>query len=473
MPPRVSLSMIVKNEEANLPACLESVADLVDEIVVVDTGSTDRTKDVAARFGARLYDFAWVDDFAAARNESLRHCTGRWVLWLDADDRVDEENRRRMRAVFAGLQDDLAVYMMRYRCAIGAVDGTTSMIDYARVFPNHPQVRWRYRVHEQIMPAVCALGGAVRLTDVVVDHTGYADPALTRRKHERNLRLLAMEDQDRPGNPQTLLNIALAQQGLGQPAESMPYLGRCLEILPAGSSMAPKVYSLLVQGHQWLGQPEQARAACREGRNRFPEDTELLYREVLLCQEAGDLAGAARTLLHMVETRPTSEAMHNAMDPAIRGHRGRHELAMLYYRLGRLGEAETQWRAALMDQPDYTPAWLGLGELLLRQSRWNDLERTVQKLDADPRRGVEAAVLRARGHMVRQNLAAARGELETACARSPGSWWPRLLLGDLLLQEGRDWAAAEKVLRELLAIDPDHAATQNKLAAVLARQGRS
>ncbi len=153
---------------------------------------------------------------------------------------------------------------------------------------------------------------------MVVDHTGYADPALTRRKHERNLRLLAMEDRDRPNNPQTLLNIALAYQGLSKPAESMPFLRRCLEILPTDSSMRPKVYSLLVQGHQWLGQAEQARTACREGRSRFPEDTELLYREVLMCQESGDLAGAAAVLLHMVETRPSNRAIHQAFDPALR-----------------------------------------------------------------------------------------------------------------------------------------------------------
>src|SRR5205823_2066366 len=76
---RVSLSMIVKNEEANLPHCLGSVADLVDEIVLVDTGSADRTKEVAAQFGARVHDFPWADSFGAARNESLRHCTGQWV----------------------------------------------------------------------------------------------------------------------------------------------------------------------------------------------------------------------------------------------------------------------------------------------------------------------------------------------------------------------------------------------------------
>src|SRR5262249_47267760 len=79
--PRVSLCMIVKNEEAHLPGCLECVADLVNEIVMVDTGSTDGTRAVAERFGARVVDFPWGEDFAAARNESLRHATGQWIFW--------------------------------------------------------------------------------------------------------------------------------------------------------------------------------------------------------------------------------------------------------------------------------------------------------------------------------------------------------------------------------------------------------
>ena len=103
MPPRakVSLCMIVRNEERNLPSCLAGVAELVDEIIVVDTGSTDGTKEQAAKWDAKVFDFPWVDDFSAARNESLRHATGDWILWLDADDRLDAINCRRLREVLA------------------------------------------------------------------------------------------------------------------------------------------------------------------------------------------------------------------------------------------------------------------------------------------------------------------------------------------------------------------------------------
>ena len=107
MPPSVSLCLIARDEEAHLPACLASAAGLFDETVVVDTGSADRTRAGAAA-GARVCDFPWADDFAAARNESLRHATGAWASWLDADERLDEDNRGKLRALLAGLTDDNA-----------------------------------------------------------------------------------------------------------------------------------------------------------------------------------------------------------------------------------------------------------------------------------------------------------------------------------------------------------------------------
>src|SRR5438132_3223792 len=129
--------MIVKNEEANLAECLSPVRSLVDEIVVVDTGSTDRTREVAAAWGARIFEFPWIDDFAAARNECLRHARGDWIFWLDADDRIDEKNRAKLRRLLASLSDDNIVYAMQCQ-GIGSFGSTASVTHY-RLFRNHPK----------------------------------------------------------------------------------------------------------------------------------------------------------------------------------------------------------------------------------------------------------------------------------------------------------------------------------------------
>src|SRR3974390_430711 len=106
MPGSVSLCMIVKTEEAHLAACLRSGAGLVKEMIGVDTGSTDRTREIAVSQGAKVFDFPWCDDFSAARNEALRRATGEWIFWMDADDRLDETNRERLTELFDGLTDE-------------------------------------------------------------------------------------------------------------------------------------------------------------------------------------------------------------------------------------------------------------------------------------------------------------------------------------------------------------------------------
>ena len=94
---KLSLCMIVKNEKAFLERCLKSVQGLVDEIIVVDTGSRDKTKEIALRFGAKVYDFNWCDDFSLARNEWLKYATGDWILVLDADEMIAQEDFKKIR----------------------------------------------------------------------------------------------------------------------------------------------------------------------------------------------------------------------------------------------------------------------------------------------------------------------------------------------------------------------------------------
>jgi glycosyltransferase involved in cell wall biosynthesis len=182
--PGVSLCMIVRNEEKHLPDGLASVTGIFDQIVVVDTGSTDTTRQVAQRYGAEVYDFPWVDSFAAARNECLRHARHQWVLWLDADDRLDEENRDRLKQLVANLGDERDAYALKVRSALDPAASAFRLLDQVRVFRNRPEIRWDYRIHEQILPAVNRAGGGVRWADVVIYHVGYQDAAARKGKLE-------------------------------------------------------------------------------------------------------------------------------------------------------------------------------------------------------------------------------------------------------------------------------------------------
>lgn len=192
--PSVTACMIVKDEAANLGPCLDSLEDLASQIVVVDTGSTDETVAIARARGAEVYPFVWVDDFAAARNESLRHATGEWILWLDADNRLTPKAVAQIKcAIEAGHADACGC-----RVSSSLADGSRSHTEYLLLFRNGLGVQFTGAIHESPMPALVRLRLRLAHTDIVVEHTGYQTPELSRRKSERNLAILELELARRP-----------------------------------------------------------------------------------------------------------------------------------------------------------------------------------------------------------------------------------------------------------------------------------
>jgi tetratricopeptide (TPR) repeat protein len=219
--PLLSLCLIVKNEMANLPACLDSAEGLADEIVVVDTGSTDGTAEWAERRGVKVERMAWQNDFSAARNRSLDAAQGRWILWLDADDRLLSEDKAAIRA----LAEKRDAVPRAYGFLIqNTPDGgkTGSVFNQIRLFPNRPGLRFSGPVHEQILPAIEKAGLPVEYSPIRILHTGYADPAAARAKQIRNRNIL--EAQIRAGNGVTAVTrytLGMACLDLEDPEEAL------------------------------------------------------------------------------------------------------------------------------------------------------------------------------------------------------------------------------------------------------------
>ncbi len=148
----ISLCMIVKNEEEVLGRCLASVRDLVDEIIIVDTGSEDRTKEIASEFTDRIYSFQWEDDFSAARNYAFSKASKDFCMWLDADDVMEEKDRERFLALRRELTPETDIVMMRYNTAFDD-DGKPSFWYYReRLIRNDQTHFWQGAVHEVITP---------------------------------------------------------------------------------------------------------------------------------------------------------------------------------------------------------------------------------------------------------------------------------------------------------------------------------
>jgi glycosyltransferase involved in cell wall biosynthesis len=180
--PTLSLCMIVRDEERVLGDCLQSVRPWVDEIIIVDTGSTDRTVEIAKEHGVCVYHFPWCDDFSAARNLSIEHATGDWIFWMDADDTIPESCGSQLRTLIEQTEDRTTGYMMQVHIPPAPGENGFTIVDHVKLFRNLPQLRFIGRIHEQILEPIHAIGGRVERTDLYVVHSGYDNREAGQRK---------------------------------------------------------------------------------------------------------------------------------------------------------------------------------------------------------------------------------------------------------------------------------------------------
>ena len=196
---KLSLCMIVCNEEVMLPGCLASVRDVVDEIVVVDTGSTDRSREIARGAGADVVDFVWNDNFAAARNASLAHATGDWILVLDADERLAPEAGEIIRGAIGGAQFDCGLLQLHNSARLDAtpadvVGGLARLGErnyLPRLLRHAGGLAYQWRVHENILSWLVSRGKRIAYVEAAIIHLGAVpEVRALRAKATRNIALL-------------------------------------------------------------------------------------------------------------------------------------------------------------------------------------------------------------------------------------------------------------------------------------------
>jgi glycosyltransferase involved in cell wall biosynthesis/2-polyprenyl-3-methyl-5-hydroxy-6-metoxy-1,4-benzoquinol methylase len=214
--PRLSVILIARNEEQFLGQCLTSVSDIADQIVVVDTGSTDNTIAIAREHGAEVHEFKWNDDFSAARNESLLHARGDWVLFIDADEELLAEGK-------AGLREAMSqADTLAWRLPIVDVDREHLGHSYVpRLFRNAPGLFFVGRIHEQVSSSVEARradwGLENRIGTATLRHHGYQEEVIRdRRKTARNISLLERAVEEFPNDANLLMNLGLELARAGQ-----------------------------------------------------------------------------------------------------------------------------------------------------------------------------------------------------------------------------------------------------------------
>ena len=282
--------MIVKNEERALPQCLDSVAGLEPEIIIVDTGSGDATREIAARRGARVsaFDFSFVD-FAAARNHGLALATSPWILVLDADETLRPESVARVREIAAS-DENAGYYFERVN---ERADAQMPATDYAvRLFPNRPNYRYRGRVHETIDASILAGGGRLVRSWIRIRHDFSIDAESRRQRNLRYIGILNEEIAADPGDHTRLIFLAAEYHQLGMFEEAMRISEQIVSMRPhdPDAHLQAAAYHLLYQRDYG-----RARADCEEALRLRPGHPEA--RNLLEIIEEQDRAGAVNTVI--------------------------------------------------------------------------------------------------------------------------------------------------------------------------------
>ena len=226
----LSFCVIAKNEERNLARCLDSVKDLAGEIILVDTGSTDDTPGIAAKYGAKVirFDFTVVD-FAAARNHAISHARGPWILMLDADEALAAGSASKIETLIQGAEN-AGYFLERHN---HSSDSETPLTDYVvRLFPNHPEYRYRGRVHEVIDSSILSAGGRLHKTDVRIDHNFSIDRETRRRKNHWYIEILKEELAADPSDDSRLDFLAAEYHQLGMFDEAIEIAQRIVQARP-------------------------------------------------------------------------------------------------------------------------------------------------------------------------------------------------------------------------------------------------
>ena len=292
----ISACLIVKNEEHNLRACLESIRPWVDEICIADTGSSDGTLAIAREFSAKIILFPWTESFAEARNASLSMAGEAWILVIDADERLRPECGPRLRSLVEGaVEQAFLVYQDN-----PSVEGGCQSIALPRLFRNRPEIRFSRRIHESVMTSLIALGaGNPNVVDVHLEHVGYSREQIARAgKNERNKELLRLEVQDDPADLFALYKLGQTldpDTEAGEKLQTYAAAFRFVELMPSGQyreyPFIPLIYSGYAEILVFAGVLAAAGAviAAVSEEMRIPE---IVWREADLAWRRGDLETA-------------------------------------------------------------------------------------------------------------------------------------------------------------------------------------
>lgn len=379
---KLSACLIVKNEERNLERCLTSLAGIVDEIVVVDTGSTDRTVEIAQKFNAKLGQFEWCQDFAAARNESLRLATGNWVLWIDADEEVAPNSRN---VLFEGIiRPQFAGYFIRIVNFMSEDSEANQYIHTpVRLFQLRTGVQFEGRIHEQVLPSLKKLGlPCATLGSATLYHYGYQPSQMDEKsKLERTVGLLEREVADHPNDAFQWFNLANAYSVGRLYEKAIDAAQKSAALLTPDAPYGPTTYQIWASSLNLSGQSETALNVVQEAerRNMAPISVQFERAHALF-----RLHRFSEALAAIDATMAMDWPADLTGDVGVKTHKSHILKGQILTELGQFTEAHEALEFALSVDPTFTLTQFAIAGLNRREGRLEDAKIRLKEISQSP-----------------------------------------------------------------------------------------
>jgi hypothetical protein len=343
----LSGTLIVRDEARVLGECLASIRDVVDEIVVVDTGSVDDSVEIARRYGARVIFHTWSDDFAEARNVALDAAVGEWILYIDADERLSGTDRASVERLLGGVTE------VAFRVLLAPDLLSTPYLEY-RLWRHDPRIRFTGQIHEKVTPAITAVavadGRPIGDCDLLLTHVGYEGDQV--HKHLRNLPLLRAELPREPDNLFNRHHLARVLQGLGEDEEAAQVLGDAVNVARRRpeDQLGVLVFTDLIRLRRQRG--EDVSELLAEARAAYPDNKLLWWIDANVMMSDARYVDAIALIDRLVAVDLAALPTEGpAYDARIFGAFAHEAKGVCLFRLGRYAEAANAYELALRSDP--------------------------------------------------------------------------------------------------------------------------
>lgn len=359
--------MIVKDEEKQLSNCLESIKDLVEEIIIVDTGSIDKTKEISNKYKANIYDFKWTESFSEARNFGINKASKEWILWLDADEEITIENIEEVKNSLQSNKENLyLIPIINYYGSSSPDPNLSYLFASNRLFRNHKGFKFTGNIHEQLTKENLdekGLGKIEIINCIKIHHYGYMDSVIEdKKKNERNLKLLQNEKKDSNYNPWIDYHIASEYYRMKEYEKAFTEVNSSILRFLQNQQFPPSLlyklkYEILILLKSYKG----AKAGIDKAIALYPKYVDLhFYKGIILFQE--NLFEEALTVFKHCLELGESEIQYLILS-GTGSYAAWYFIGCCYENLGDYSKASNSYIQSLNIYPNYTQAQLKLLEL--------------------------------------------------------------------------------------------------------------